>query len=258
MIVYVQGNLFDSGADALVNTVNTNGVMGKGLAYQFKSKFPLNYQDYKKVCAEGDLVAGGLHITKLGDEPTVINFATKGDWKNQSKIEYVENGCAELREYLLKTPSVKSVAVPPLGCANGGLAWSPVKAIIEKYLSDLPTKIIVYEPSANGLSRTSAPPKLGVEALIVLKVSNKLNQFNSANLKAAIALLNKEGTVIAPARFSGICESIAAYKKYYSYSNEEAEQALYLQICSYNVDVKVASVSARIDAACDAVNKGVL
>ena len=254
MIRYVQGDLFESGADALVNAVNTVGIMGKGLAWQFKNKFPLSFEDYKQACSAGRLSPGGLHIAKLGDEPIIINFATKSDWKLPSKIEYIENGCIELKKYLTRHPNVKSVAMPALGCGNGGLVWGDVRKVIEKHLMNIPTQILVYEPSTESKTKSIAEPSLGIEALILLKMSNKLKAPTVKNLKMAVELLNKENIIIAPERFESICDGISKYKMYHGYSNAQTEYNLYRQICSKNVDDKLKSIQDRIETACKTVN----
>lgn len=149
MIHYKKGNLLDSGADALVNTVNTVGVMGKGIALQFKNTFPENYKRYKAACQSKSLDVGQLLIveekTLLG-EKTIINFPTKKHWKSPSKYEYVSSGLVALREALPKL-RVSSVAIPPLGCGNGGLDWVIVKPMIENALDGLDMDIFVFEPN---------------------------------------------------------------------------------------------------------------
>ncbi|WP_026969783.1 type II toxin-antitoxin system antitoxin DNA ADP-ribosyl glycohydrolase DarG [Algoriphagus terrigena] len=149
MIHYKKGNLLDSGADALVNTVNTVGVMGKGSALQFKNTFPENYKRYKAACQSKSLDVGQLLIveekTLLG-EKTIINFPTKKHWKSPSKYDYVSSGLVALRETLPKL-RVSSVAIPPLGCGNGGLDWGIVKPMIENALDGLDMDIFVFEPN---------------------------------------------------------------------------------------------------------------
>lgn len=149
MIHYKKGNLLDSGADALVNTVNTVGVMGKGIALQFRNTFPENYKRYLAACQSKSLDVGQLLIveekTLLG-EKTIINFPTKKHWKSPSQYDYVSSGLVALREALPKLP-VSSVAIPPLGCGNGGLDWARVKPMIENALDGLDMDIFVFEPN---------------------------------------------------------------------------------------------------------------
>ena len=151
MIKYVEGNLLESDAQALVNTVNTVGVMGKGIALQFKNAFPTNYKIYRKACDNEELSVGKLLITTeenlVSGKKIIINFPTKTDWRKPSEYNYIENGLLELRKYIVDN-NIESVALPPLGAGNGGLDWNKVKTLIEKYLSDLNASILVYQPNA--------------------------------------------------------------------------------------------------------------
>jgi len=149
MIRYTTGNIMDSSAEALVNTVNTVGVMGKGVALQFKQAFPHNFELYKNACITGQLTTGKIFAVKdselLMGERLIINFPTKQHWKMPSKYEYVDSGLTALVAYLKDHP-LKSLAMPALGCGNGGLEWNKVRPMIEQYLSALNMSIWVYEP----------------------------------------------------------------------------------------------------------------
>ncbi len=150
MIHYKTGNLLDSEAEALVNTVNTVGVMGKGIALQFKNMFPNNFKLYASACKNKELKIGKLLVTKeevlLLGKKTIINFPTKTNWRLPSEYQYIESGLAELLK-VIKEKNIKSIAIPPLGAGNGGLDWNKVKQILEKYLSNLDCEIFIYEPS---------------------------------------------------------------------------------------------------------------
>ncbi|MBI3720353.1 MAG: macro domain-containing protein [Sphingobacteriales bacterium] len=150
MLHYLTGNLLDSPANALVNTVNTVGVMGKGIALQFKEAFPANNNKYIESCKQGLLQPGKLlavkdHNALLG-EKLIINFPTKKHWRHPSKYEYIEDGLKALVK-LIEEEKIESIAVPPLGCGNGGLDWQQVKRLIEQYLSPLDVAVYVYEPN---------------------------------------------------------------------------------------------------------------
>ena len=150
MIQYVEGNILESDAMALVNTVNLVGVMGKGIALQFKKQFPINFKLYKKACEENTIGIGKLLVTKeqtVFGEKIIINFPTKKDWRKSSEYSYIEDGLDDLIR-IIGEYHIKSVAIPPLGAGNGGLHWEMVKKIIEGKLSSLPIDIIVYEPNA--------------------------------------------------------------------------------------------------------------
>jgi O-acetyl-ADP-ribose deacetylase (regulator of RNase III)/uncharacterized protein YwgA len=151
MIRYLTGNLLDSDAHALVNTVNTVGVMGKGIALQFKNMFPNNYKIYSKACENKEFKIGNLLITEeetlLKGKKIIINFPTKTSWRLPSEYSYIELGTKALVK-AIKENDIKSIAIPPLGSGQGGLDWNKVKVILEKYLSDLDCEIYIYEPTS--------------------------------------------------------------------------------------------------------------
>ncbi len=152
MIQYVTGNLLESEAEALVNTVNTVGVMGKGIALQFKKKFPNNFKIYAKACKNKELKIGKLQVTEdetmFSGRKIIINFPTKTDWRKPSEYSYIQEGLNELVK-LINERGIKSIAIPPLGSGNGGLDWNKVKRILENKLSDINCEIFIYEPSSN-------------------------------------------------------------------------------------------------------------
>lgn len=150
MIHYITGNLLESDAEALVNTVNTVGVMGKGIALQFKNAFPNNYKKYSEACKNKELNVGQLLVTEenvLSGKKTIINFPTKTHWRLPSEYKYIEAGLVELVK-VIKEKNIKSIAIPPLGAGNGGLDWNKVKPILEKYLSQTEAEVLIYEPNA--------------------------------------------------------------------------------------------------------------
>lgn len=151
MIRKLKGNLLESKAEALVNTVNTVGVMGKGIALQFKKAYPNNFRVYKEACDNNEVSIGKVLIVKdesmLGGEKFIINFPTKKHWRQPSKYEYIERGMQSLVA-AVKEHKIKSIALPPLGSGNGGLHWYKVSQIIESHLSELPELYVeLYEPS---------------------------------------------------------------------------------------------------------------
>jgi len=146
MIQFLKGNLFDSTSDILVNTVNTVGVMGKGIALEFKNRYPKNFQLYRGAYLRGELEIGKLFITKENSK-LIINLPTKEHWRNKSKYSYVAEGLEALKFYLKSNPNLKSISIPALGCSNGGLDWNVVKEMIVENLSDLNLDIYVFEPN---------------------------------------------------------------------------------------------------------------
>lgn len=151
MIHVVTGNILESKAQALVNTVNTMGVMGKGIALQFKKQFPENFRTYKKACENKELNIGQLLVTEeevmFTGKKIIINFPTKTNWRLPSEYEYIEKGLYELRKIIIEK-NIQSIAMPPLGAGNGGLHWHKVKQMIEQILNDINCDIYLYEPSA--------------------------------------------------------------------------------------------------------------
>lgn len=150
MIRYTQGNLLADGAEALVNTVNTVGVSGKGIALMFKETYPENFRAYEAVSRAGRLAPGGLFVTERHDmlgPRFIINFATKEHWRQPSRLEWIREGLGALRREIAAR-GIRSIAIPPLGAGNGGLAWREVKPLIAAALEGADCEVVVYEPTA--------------------------------------------------------------------------------------------------------------
>ena len=150
MISFTRGNLLESDAEALVNTVNTVGVMGKGIALMFKEAFPENLQSYQVACKRGEVKVGKMFVTErrnlLGGPRWIINFPTKDHWRQPSKMEWIVAGLDDLKK-VVRQHDITSIALPPLGSGNGGLNWRDVRPVIESALADLPdVNVLVYEP----------------------------------------------------------------------------------------------------------------
>jgi O-acetyl-ADP-ribose deacetylase (regulator of RNase III) len=149
MISTTQGDLLAADVEALVNTVNCVGVMGRGIALQFKDAYPDNFADYAAACAGKDLVPGMMHVhatKQLTNPRLIINFPTKRHWRGNSRIEDIEAGLIDLRRVIIEY-KIKSIALPPLGSGLGGLPWPAVKARIMDALSDLDdVSISLFEP----------------------------------------------------------------------------------------------------------------
>ncbi|MEW6551053.1 MAG: macro domain-containing protein [Campylobacterota bacterium] len=144
MINYIQGNLFTSNAKVLVNTVNTVGVMGKGIAADFKKIYPKMFDEYKKLCDDNSFDIGDLYLYKTSNK-WILNFPTKKHWKNPSTVEYIEKGLKRLLEESAKL-QITDIAMPKLGCGNGGLDWeTEVKPVVEKYLKKAPINVSIYD-----------------------------------------------------------------------------------------------------------------
>ncbi|MFN8607507.1 MAG: macro domain-containing protein [Vulcanimicrobiota bacterium] len=177
MFTVLQGNLFESGAEALVNTVNCVGVMGKGVALQVKQSFPDVFRVYQQDCKKGLVQLGKVHIVArnaLSSPQFVINFPTKDHWKGRSRYSDIEAGLVSLRQEI-QALKIKSVAVPPLGCGLGGLDWEKVLPMIQKHLGNLQgVNVLVYAPAgapqATALKVGSLKPKMtpGRAAILLL------------------------------------------------------------------------------------------
>lgn len=149
MITSAQGNILDADVDAVVNTVNTVGVMGKGLALQFKRRYPENYDLYKRACDREELEVGRMFVTEthqLSGPRLIINFPTKQHWKANSRIEFIRDGLSDLVK-VIRAREITSIAIPPLGAGNGGLDWSRVRPLIEEALKSLDdVDVRIFDP----------------------------------------------------------------------------------------------------------------
>jgi O-acetyl-ADP-ribose deacetylase (regulator of RNase III) len=149
MIEPKYGNILEADAEALVNTVNCVGVMGKGIALQFKQAFPDNFVQYEKACRNKEVQIGRMFTVRterLVNPIFIINFPTKKHWKDKSRIEYIESGLRSLIQEV-RDLNIKSIAIPPLGCGNGGLDWKQVRPMIVSAFAELPdVKVLLFEP----------------------------------------------------------------------------------------------------------------
>lgn len=148
MLEFTKGDIFDIAVDIRVNTVNCVGAMGAGVALAFKQRYPAMFKDYQAACKAGLVRPGKMHIWKPLDGDWIINFPTKRDWRESSRYEDIDAGLDDLKNYLISVGSV-SVALPALGCGNGGLDWARVSEMIRNKLSDVSAHIFVFEPSAS-------------------------------------------------------------------------------------------------------------
>ena len=150
MITFTQGNLLEAPVEALVNTVNTVGVMGRGIALMFRDRFQPNFKLYAAACKADQVQTGRMFVTETGElngPRWIVNFPTKQNWRSPSRLEWVVDGLQDLKRFLVEQ-QVRSVAIPPLGAGNGGLDWPDVRREIEAALGDLPNvDVLVYEPT---------------------------------------------------------------------------------------------------------------
>ena len=247
MIVIENGNLLDSPAQCLVNTVNCEGFMGKGIAYQFKEKFPKNNQNYITACKEHKFNVGDILFFEE-NEKIIANFPTKNKWREKSQYPHIEFGLEALKNGIIER-QLSSVAIPPLGCGNGGLNWDIVKKMITKTLENLDTQIILYEPSQN----YDTPQKINISKmtashLILMKLKNFIdkNKFGKITLQKAAYFLNIfsgsdyfkfEEHKFGPYAHSIeiLSKQIKAFQSSYGVETDEAERILYDRIISNSV-----------------------
>lgn len=190
MLHLITGNILSSNADCLVNTVNCEGFMGKGLAYQFKNQFPETNKSYMEACKQNLLHPGKLHY-HIENGKFIVNFPTKDKWRENSKLEYIENGMKSLIE-LINSENIKSIAIPPLGSGNGGLQWEEVKNIILTNINPLIKNIdiTIYEPSLSYKAIIKQVPKLNMSHLILMHIKNNLQKFSKFRLQKTAFFLN--------------------------------------------------------------------
>lgn len=152
MPVIKTGNILHEGTEALVNTVNCVGVMGRGIALQFKNAFPLNFKAYKKACERSEVRPGKVFVFETGqltNPKYIINFPTKRHWRENSRVTDIVYGLQNLKG-IIQDKGIKSIAVPPLGCGLGGLDWKKIRPLIEKELGELnDLHLVIFEPDTD-------------------------------------------------------------------------------------------------------------
>lgn len=245
MLQYVSGDMFKSNADCLINTVNCEGYMGKGIAYQVKCQFPETNEDYVKACKNETLHIGTLHYF-VENGTTIINFPTKDKWRAPSKIDYIMIGLDELVKLLPKL-SVNTIAIPPLGCGNGGLLWKDVKTLMEEKLVPLENKydFLIYEPSNQKyIQKVEKSPKLSVSSLILIQLKAHLKKRNNLRLQKAAYFTNiyfsndyfkfqKHKCGPYDHFIDIITKNIEEYQKFHNLNNmSEIYTSVYQTICS--------------------------
>jgi O-acetyl-ADP-ribose deacetylase (regulator of RNase III) len=180
MTEYVEGNILEADVQALVNTVNTVGVMGKGIALQFRKAFPEMFEEYERACTAGKVETGRMHVYDRGslfNPRYIINFPTKKHWKGKSRIADIQAGLQDLIRQV-KALGITSIAVPPLGCGHGGLDWSEVQPLIVEAFEELPdVRVLIYEPRGapapeKQVIRTQRP-EMSLSRANVLRVLNR-------------------------------------------------------------------------------------
>lgn len=194
-----KGNIFTTNCQTIVNTVNCVGVMGAGIAFEFRLRYPDMYEQYVKLCKNGSIQIGKLWIYKVNDKQWILNFPTKKDWKNPSKIEYLEKGLKKFKE-TYKEKGIKSIAFPLLGASHGRISEEKSLDILKKYLTncDIPIEIWFYEKYEkddlylefrrlfNFIDERKLAKNSGIRIDFVRKVKKALERDNINNLRSLI------------------------------------------------------------------------
>jgi O-acetyl-ADP-ribose deacetylase (regulator of RNase III) len=177
-IIEINGDLFQSNSQTLVNTVNCDGIMGKGIALEFKKKFPDMFLTYEDLCKKQMIKPGVLFLYKKS-KPWILNFPTKNHWKFPSKLEYIRLGLAKFsKEY--ESKGITSIAFPKLGTLNGGLEWEDVKQLMYQYLEPLPNLYIeIYHFDSS------------TDDLLYIKFIDLVKQSDVMDLRQSIGLTRK-------------------------------------------------------------------
>jgi O-acetyl-ADP-ribose deacetylase (regulator of RNase III) len=189
MIEYTRGDILAAEAEALVNTVNCVGVMGRGIALHFKHTYPGNFQAYAAACRRGEVRAGRMFVFETGlmAPRWIINFPTKRHWRGKSRIEDIEAGMKALVDEI-RSREIRSIAIPPLGSGLGGLSWDEVRPIVDRGLAEVPdVRAIVFEPGGSSPEPVAArAPKMtaGRAALVGL-----IRRYLTGMMDTSISLL---------------------------------------------------------------------
>src|SRR5215211_2471223 len=189
VIRFTTGDILEADAEALVNTVNCVGVMGRGIALHFKNAYPENFKAYAVACDRGEVQPGRMFVFQT-DQLTprwIINFPTKRHWRGKSRLGDIESGMDALVEEI-RNRGIKSIAIPPLGSGLGGLDWKKVRGVIERGLEEVPdVQVLIYEPGGGaGEMKAMTRPEMtpGRAALVGL-----MRRYLGAMMDSSITLL---------------------------------------------------------------------
>lgn len=263
MICYKTGNMFESDSDCLFNAVNCEGIMGKGIAYQFKMRFPENNKKYVEACNTGDLRPGKLFIFRENGK-TIVNFPTKDKWREPSRMKYITDGLDAFVQ-MLPELNITQAAIPPLGCGNGGLNWEEVKIEIETKLKDINANVVLYEPIVKKHAMDTVE-QMTVNELLLLHVKKSLEKASSLRFQKTIFFANyyygKDIYRFSRGRYGPYskelfhtAERIGGYQKRNGLKDSnETYQAIYQVICSKRVDAQFIKLSDAADRSIKIVN----
>lgn len=242
--------------DAIVNTVNCVGVMGKGIALQFKNKWPDNFTRYHAACKAGEVRPGTMHVHDAGayaQPHFIINFPTKDHWRGNSKLSFIEDGLKDLIAQVQKL-GIRSIAIPPLGCGNGGLNWADVKPMIEAAFAALPdVDVRLFEPgdapSAKSMEVRTARPKMTIGRAAILKSIDTYRDLNYGLTKIEV---QKLGYFL---QVAGQNLGLQFEKHLYGPYSEQLRHALNRMEGHFIVGMGDGSVDSEIEPAPDALRE---
>lgn len=263
MITFETGDILSSSAQCLVNTVNCEGFMGKGIAYQFKEQFPENNKYYVAACKSGKFSVGQILFFSENDK-IIANFPTKDKWREKSQYSYISTGLDSLLKGIVEN-NITSIAIPPLGCGNGGLDWNIVKKMITDKFKDSSINIIIYEPSKRFTPKSIEIPKMSASHLILMKLKGQLPKFNKLRLQKSAYFLNIfsntnyfkfEEYKFGPYAHSIeiLSQQIKAFQESYHVNTVGAEAILYNNLISDSVKATVEKYNLPIQKAASFVN----
>lgn len=269
MIKYTTGNILEAHTDAIVNTVNCEGFMGKGIAYQFKLKYPENNEEYVKLCRNNQFKIGDILMFEE-DGKVIMNFPTKDKWRKKSEYSFIEEGLSTLKKLLLEH-EISSISIPPLGCGNGGLKWNKVKKIIEDEFEDISNEIdiLIYEPLFDNKqsykNKVKKAPSLSSSHLLLMKIKMNLKKFNKIRLQKSAFLNNIisgqdyfkfKGQNFGPYAHSidVLSRDIKEYQNHYGISTIEAYEKGYETLISKSFDTKIENFTSSLNKTLTLVN----
>jgi O-acetyl-ADP-ribose deacetylase (regulator of RNase III) len=265
MLDITTGNILESDAQALVNTVNLDGFMGKGIAYQFKQEYPENNAAYIDACNKKEIEIGKLFVYSEKGK-YIFNFPTKKSWREKSDYSYIEKGMESLIQNIQKL-GVQSIAIPPLGCGNGGLDWLKVKTIILRNLESLPVSvnIKIYAPSRYYSSTSVTSPIMNFSHILLMVLKENLTRFNKIRLQKAAYFINLlSGTDYFKFKehkygpyshaVDILSRDIREYQQHYKLTTEKAIHHVLRNIISETVNQKINQFGEAIIRASSLVN----
>lgn len=269
MIKYTSGNILEAKTKAIVNTVNCEGFMGKGIAYQFKLRYPENNEEYVKKCNANQFNIGDILMFEE-DGKIIMNFPTKDKWRKKSEYAFIEKGLLTLKKLLIEN-NIESISIPPLGCGNGGLKWANVKKLIEDELQEISNniEILIYEPlfdnKINYKSKVKKAPTLSSSHLLLMKFKMNLVKFNKIRLQKTAFLNNIisnqdyfkfKGQNFGPYAHSidVLSRDIKEFQKHYGINTTEAFDKGYETLISKNFNSKIENFNSSLEKTLIIVN----